>query len=131
MNSLILKVSTARSEFWYNEVLTVHIRNSINIFNKVLNVYEIGLNHQARRYCFICLSFRLCKLRDFYNCPSFPQVLTYLTHLFPMHPFSTPSKDEKNRRFSDDFRGRRKGALKTNGLKKWLIKMIICSFSFC
>ena len=39
-----------------------------------------------------------------------------LTHLFPMHPFSTSWKHQKNLRFSDVFRGKRKGALGTNGL---------------
>ena len=39
-----------------------------------------------------------------------------LTHLFPMHPFSTPWKHQKTLRFSDVFWGLRKGALETNGL---------------
>ena len=39
-----------------------------------------------------------------------------LTHSFPMHPFSTPWKRQKTLRFSDVFRGERKGALGTNGL---------------
>ena len=33
-----------------------------------------------------------------------------------MHPFSTPWKDKKTIRFSDVFRGERKGTLGTNGL---------------
>ena len=41
-----------------------------------------------------------------------------LPHLFPMHPFSTPWKSKKTLRFSDVFRGDRKGALGTNGLRK-------------
>ena len=39
-----------------------------------------------------------------------------LMHLFPMHPFSTPWKYQKNLRFPDVFRGQRKGALGTNML---------------
>ena len=39
-----------------------------------------------------------------------------LTHSLPMHPFSTPWKHQKTERFSDVFRGLRKGALGTNGL---------------
>ena len=42
--------------------------------------------------------------------------LVVLTRLFPMHPFSTPWKHQKTVRFSDIFRGWKKGALKTNGL---------------
>ena len=42
--------------------------------------------------------------------------LVVLTRLFPMHPFSTPWKHQKTVRFSDIFRGWRKGALRTNGL---------------
>ena len=36
----------------------------------------------------------------------------------PMYPFSTPWKLEKTVRFSDVFRGKRKGALGTNTLIK-------------
>ena len=39
-----------------------------------------------------------------------------ITHLFPMHPFSTPWKPQKTVRFSDVFREQRKRALETNGL---------------
>ena len=39
-----------------------------------------------------------------------------LTHLFPMHPFSTRWKHQKTVRFSDVFRGQRRGALGTNAL---------------
>ena len=39
-----------------------------------------------------------------------------LTHLFQMHPFSPPWKHLKTVRFSDAFRGQRKGAFGTNGL---------------
>ena len=41
----------------------------------------------------------------------------FLTHSFPVHPFSTPWKHQKTLRFSDVFRGQRKGALRTIGLK--------------
>ena len=44
-------------------------------------------------------------------------ILYTLTHSFPMHPFSTPWKHQKTLRFSDVFRGQRKGALGTNGLR--------------
>ena len=40
-------------------------------------------------------------------CFKYPPSLTlYLTHLFPMHPSSTPWKHKKTLRFSDVFRGR-------------------------
>ena len=39
-----------------------------------------------------------------------------LTHSLPMYPFSNPWKHQKTARFSDIFRGERKGALGTNGL---------------
>ena len=39
-----------------------------------------------------------------------------LTHLFPIHPFSTPWKNKKIVRFSDFSRGKRKGALETSRL---------------
>ena len=32
--------------------------------------------------------------------------VSLMTHLFPMHPFSTPWKYQKTRRFSDISRGR-------------------------
>ena len=38
-----------------------------------------------------------------------------LTHFFPMHPFSTPLKNQKTVRFSDVFRRKRNGALRN----KW------------
>ena len=40
-----------------------------------------------------------------------------LTHLFPVHPFSSPQEHQKTVLFSDVFREWRKGALGTNGLK--------------
>ena len=43
----------------------------------------------------------------------------WLTHLFLVHPFSTPGKHQKILRFLDVFRGQRKGALGTNGLSLW------------
>ena len=43
--------------------------------------------------------------------------LSFLTHSSPMHPFSSPWKHRKTWRFSA-FRGYRKGALGTNGLKR-------------
>ena len=39
-----------------------------------------------------------------------------LTHSFPMHPFSSSWKHQKNVTFSDVFMGERKGAFGTNGL---------------
>ena len=41
-------------------------------------------------------------------------VLKVLTHSFPMHPFSSPWKHQKTVKFSDVFRGKRKGALGMN-----------------
>ena len=41
-----------------------------------------------------------------------------LTHLSPMHPFSTPWKHQKTSRFFNVFREWRKGSLETNGLNK-------------
>ena len=70
-----------------------------------------------------------------YFCDQFPQgsLLDFggaifrkkLTHLFPMHPLSTPWKHQKTFRFSDVFRGYRKGALGTNGLKYGYCVMVI------
>ena len=56
------------------------------------------------------------KLLDLWN-----TVSNYLTHSFPMHSFSTPWKHQKTVRFSDVFRGWRKGALGTNGLMDELL----------
>ena len=39
-----------------------------------------------------------------------------LIHLFPMHPFSSTSKNMKTLWYSDVFRGQRKGTLETDGL---------------
>ena len=39
-----------------------------------------------------------------------------LTHLFSIHPFSTPRKHQKTVRLSDVLRGLREGALGTNAL---------------
>ena len=41
-------------------------------------------------------------------------VLKVLTHSFPMHSFSSPWKHQKTVKFSDVFRGKRKGALGMN-----------------
>ena len=49
---------------------------------------------------------------------------TYLTHLFPMCPFFTPWKHQKTLRFYV-FRGKRKGALVTNGLSKSLTLILM------
>ena len=46
-----------------------------------------------------------------------------LTHSFLMHPFSTPWKHQKTLRFSDIFRGQKKGALGTNGLMDYQIHL--------
>ena len=46
---------------------------------------------------------------------------TYLTYLFPMHPFSTLWKHKKTVRFSDVFRRQRKGAVGTNELNRQFI----------
>ena len=46
----------------------------------------------------------------------FPKHTYLLTHSFPIHSFSTPWKHQKTIRFSDVFRGEKKGALGTNGL---------------
>ena len=50
----------------------------------------------------------------------------WLTHLFPMHPFSTPLKTLENLKVFCCFQGVEKGALETNGLNQlksidWLI----------
>ena len=37
-------------------------------------------------------------------CQSFSEV-SFLTHMFSIHPFSTPWKNQKTLRFSDVFRG--------------------------
>ena len=48
------------------------------------------------------------------KCSQNPSVLT---HLLPMHLFSTSRKHQKTVRFSNVFRGYREGALRTNGNK--------------
>ena len=54
-----------------------------------------------------------------------------LTHSFPMHPFSTLWKHQKVLRFSDVFRGYRKGALGTNGLiNEWPLLSSITQNSY-
>ena len=50
------------------------------------------------------------------NC-AFQKFVLVITHSFPVHPFSTPWKHQNTLLFSDVFRGYRKGALRTNGLK--------------
>ena len=53
-----------------------------------------------------------------------------LTHLFPMYPFPTPWKRQGTVRFSDVFRGKRKGASGTNGLLLTLNNFFSCFGSF-
>ena len=56
---------------------------------------------------------------DFVGCNyknSFRKIVNDSTHLSPMHPFSTLWKQQEIERFSDVFRGYRKGAVETNGL---------------
>ena len=56
------------------------------------------------------------------------------THIFPMHPFSTPWKDEKTVRFSDVFGGVEKGCIgnkwvknaSVNKSKLFLLKYWLC-----
>ena len=53
--------------------------------------------------------------------------------MFPKHPLSTPWKHQKTLRFSDVFRGYRKGALGTNGLTCHFSErysMRSCTFTF-
>ena len=61
--------------------------------------------------------------------PISPWRLGFLTHSFPMHPFSTPWKNQKTLRFFDVFRGRRKGALGMNGLTHFLSISPLTHFS--
>ena len=49
-------------------------------------------------------------------------VVNFYTHVFPMHLFFTPWKNQKTFQFSGFFRGLRKGALGTNGLSLELIQ---------
>ena len=68
-------------------------------------------------------------------------VLCYiLTHSFPKHPFSAPWKHRKTVRFSNVFRGLRKGPLGTNGLKRYFrhpskfskfIKLVVWKVTKC
>ena len=53
-----------------------------------------------------------------------------LTHLFPMHPLSTPWEHQKALRFSDVFGGLRKGVLGTNGLILYCTYALCCSSCF-
>ena len=72
---------------------------------------EYKLKHDFRKYV-SPVSFTL----EFYNSGRFNK--KYLTHLFPMHPCSTPWKHQKFLRFFDVFRGQRKGDLGTNRLRE-------------
>ena len=47
-----------------------------------------------------------------------------------MHPFSTPWKRQKTLRFSDIFRGYRKDALATTGLKSYRLWSRVCNTFF-
>ena len=53
-----------------------------------------------------------------------------LTHLFPMHPLSTPGEHQKTWRFSGVFGGLRKGVLGTKGLILYTTYALCCSSCF-
>ena len=55
-----------------------------------------------------------------------------LTHSFPMQPLSTSWKHQKTVRFSDVFRGYKKGTFGTNGFKqeRYFIKWLLLRGSF-
>ena len=65
----------------------------------------------------VCVNIYLCKY-----------ISEILIHSFPMHRFSTSWKHQKTVRFSDVFKGWRKGALGTSGLKCHL--RILCLVVF-
>ena len=54
--------------------------------------------------------------------PEYLKQMSNLTHLLPMHTFSTPWKHQKTFRYSDVFKGLRKSALRTNGLTRLSVK---------
>ena len=80
----LITLSTAENEF-FDSMKYCEVSDKIQYWLSVQGipltcltkrVYKIGLYHQARKYyCFICPSFRLYNLRDFYDCSYFPQVL--------------------------------------------------------
>ena len=59
---------------------------------------------------------------SFFNIVASCRPKTLLTHLFPIHPFSTPWKHQKNVRFSNVFRGWReeRGCIGNKCVKKWI-----------
>ena len=76
--------------------------------NKWALVYKtVGLSLSVKSKWFIFLFIIKFIIRAFWQ---------RLTDLFPMQIFSTPWKHQKTLRLSDEFRGKRKGALGTNRL---------------
>ena len=76
-----------------------------------MNVRGKNLYHFGNCLKYFCFSKELSS--------NFASNLSKLTHLFPIHPFSTSWKHQKTSGFSDVFRGWRKAALETSGLK-WI-----------
>ena len=59
----------------------------------------------------------------------FPVNKQVLTHLFPMHPFSTAWKHQKTLQFSHVFRGKRKGYIGNKWVKQLLVLKILQSYA--
>ena len=125
-------ISTKRSQQFEVNFLLHHvwweiiskIRKSTWVFSREASVIWICNFHKT-----ITLVSTKCKVgisTSFFikNNSLLQDFIIFLTHLFPMHPFSTPWKYQKSSivipyavRFSDVLMGQRKGALGTNGLK--------------
>ena len=118
------------------------------LYQKKLSAYYIQCSNLSQSVYLVCsfhflqtrcsrnmikLSFYLALLlpfhKLFHNSFHFlnkkPISISFLTHSFPMHPFSTPCKHQKTVRFSDVFKGQRKSALGTNALMKKIISKTI------
>ena len=88
--------------------------NKLIIINKIVRIRQLLL------ILFIHIAFyNQIKLRF------------YLTHLFLMHPFSTPCKHQQNLWFSNILKGQRKGVLGTNGFISDLYILILIYQSTC
>ena len=115
--------------FYYNCVYCNKKVRSSNIFmlrdqnrNKALSLFCISLSIFRNYFTTKTLQQKLSFLPGLNTYNNFKRLSFVLTHLFPVHPFSTPWKHKKTLRFSDVFRGWREGTLGTNGLINLLIK---------
>ena len=93
-----------------------HIR-AIIYMKKFPSCNKIGF--EINIYVFIfgsSVPFSICILCIFHLYEKESGV-AFLTHLFPVNPFSTPWKHQKTVRFSDVFRGVEKGCIRSEWIK--------------